>query len=393
MSRLINYILVGLMLILTLFLVDVCAQDAFKTTPLTNHGKKWRIGYLEGGAYSNYQSILKAMIESLMNSGWIERASIPKCKNESETLTLWNFLSTKIKSNYLTFPADAYYSSNWDNTLRQKIGTDLIRRLKIRNDIDLMLAFGTWAGQDLANNKHSTPTMILSCSDAVYSGIIKSVEDSGFDHIHAWIDSKKTKRQIRLFYEIVGFKRLGLLYENDLDGRSYSAVEAVLKLSKELNFEVIEYHLPLDVGGIAQEEIELVKGYELIAPRIDAMFITDYGGLTKKNIKKLLTPLFEYKVPSFAQTRYDLVKHGILMSAGRANFNADAKFYVQTFSKILNGAKPGSLPQEFASPLKIAVNLESAKKAGFRLPIDILSGAYEIHETIADIAQNIKEIE
>ena len=87
----------------------------------------------------------------------------------------------------------------------------------------------------------------------------------------------------------------------------------------------------------------------------------------------------------FAQTRYDLVKHGILMSADRSDFKADAKFYQETFAKILNGAKPRDLPQKFETPLKIVVNLESAKKVGFRLPIDILSGAFEIHETIQDI--------
>ena len=390
MSRPVNTLVIGLFFLLTIFLVDISAQETFKTKPITNHGKKWRIGYLEGGGYSNYQSILRAMTASLMNSGWIESASIPQCKDESETLTLWNFLSTKIKSDYLTFPADAYYTSSWDATLRGKTAKDIIERLQTRDDIDFMLAFGTWAGQDLANNQHSTPTMVLSCSDAVYSGIIKSVEDSGFDHIHAWIDPKKSERQLRLFHEIVGFKRLGLVYENDLEGRSYSAVGDVLKLSKELNFEVIEYHLPLDVGSIAKEEIELVKGYESLAPKIDSLYITDYAGLTKKNIPKLLSPLFEHKVPMFAQTRYDLVKHGILISADRSNFNADAKFYKDTFAKILNGAKPRNLPQKFESPLKIVVNLESAKRIGLRLPIDILSGAFEIHETILDIDLSIK---
>ena len=366
-------------------LIDASAQGVYRTEPVTNHGKKWRIGYIEGGPYSNYQSILKAMTESLMMSGWIELALIPQCKDESETLTLWNFLSTKIKSDYLEFPADAYYTSNWNDPLRKKTVKDIIERLKNKNDIDLMLAFGTWAGQDIANHQHATSTMVLSCSDAVYSGIIKSVEDSGFDHIHAWIDPKKSERQLRLFHEITGFKRLGLTYENDVAGRSYSAVDDVLRLSRELNFEIIECHLPLESQGTAQEERALVKSYEQLAPKIDAMYITDYAGLTKNNIKKLLIPLFKHKIPMFAQTRYDLVKHGILMSADRSDFKADAKFYQETFAKILNGAKPRDLPQKFETPLKIVVNLASAKKIGFRLPIDILSGAFEIHKTIQDI--------
>ncbi len=385
MNRLATSMLIGLILILTIFPIDVTAQETYKTKPITNSGKKWHIGYLEGGPYANYQSILKAMAESLMRSGWIESKSIPDSEDESETLTLWNFLSTKIESDFLEFPLDAYYTSNWSDSLRSRTVEKVIERLNNSNDIDLILAFGTWAGMDLANHQHNTPVMVLSASNAIQSGIIKSVEDSGFDHIHAWIDPKKSERQLRLFHEIIGFKRLGLAYENDLSGRSYAAVEDVLRLSKELNFEVIEYHLPLGSKNTAQEEIELVKGYEELAPKIDSIYITDYAGLTRNNIKKLLAPLFKHKIPMFAQTRYDLVKYGILMSADRANFNKDAEFYTDTFTKILNGAKPGSLTQKFESPLKIVVNLESAKKIGFRLPIDILSGAFEIYETIQSI--------
>ncbi len=39
---------------------------------------------------------------------------------------------------------------------------------------------------------------------------------------------------------------------------------------------------------------------------------------------------------------------------------------IETFAKILNGAKPHDLKQEFESPLKIVINLETARKIGFR---------------------------
>ncbi|MBC8440823.1 MAG: ABC transporter substrate-binding protein [Deltaproteobacteria bacterium] len=381
MNRSIKPIAIGILCLLVVFQMDVCAQEAYETKPLTNNGKKWRIGYFEGGPYANYQSILKAMTASLMDSGWIQHAPIPKCQDENETRTLWNFLSTKIQSDYLEFPSDAYWNHEWNRAERERLKPVIINRLKKDKDIDLMLAFGTWAGQDLANNQHDTPTMVLSVSNAVQSGIIKSVEDSGFDHLQAWIDPEKTERQLRLFHEIIRFKRLGLAYHNNSEGKSYASVEDVLKLSRELDFQVIECQIPAKTD-IAHKEAELIRCHERLAPEIDAIYITDYAGLTKKSITKLLSPLFKHKVPMFAQTRYDLVKNGILMGAGRSDFTADASFYVQSFAKILHGAKPGDLPQKFESPLKIVINLESAKKIGFRFPLDILAGAFEIHDTI-----------
>ncbi len=322
------------------------------------------------------------MIEDLMQSGWIEPATIPECQDEAETLTLWNFLSTKIQSDYLEFPSDVYWSSKWNDAEREKSKFDIIKRLKNSTDINLMLAFGTWAGQDLANNQHNIPTMVLSASNAVRAGIIKSVEDSGFDHITAFIDPKRSEHQLRLFHEITGFKILGLAYEDNSQGRSYAAVEDVLKLSQELDFQIVDCILPTGNTGIIQDESDLVHCYEQLAPKIDSIYITDDGGLTKKNITRLLIPLFKNKVTMFSQTRYDLVKNGILMGSGRSNFRLDAKFYTLTLAKILNGAKPRDLPQKFESPLDIVINMESAEKIGFRFPLDILAGAFEIYETI-----------
>ncbi|SDU06186.1 ABC transporter substrate-binding protein [Desulfobacula phenolica] len=382
MNRVITLTVIGICFLLAVFLIDACAQMPFETTPTTNKGKKWRIGYLEGGPYANYQSILKAITKTLMDAGWIQHSSIPECRNEIETKTLWNFLSTQIQSNYLEFVSDAYWSAEWCDAERENLKHGIIKRLNDSKDINLMLAFGTWAGQDLANNQHNTPTMVVSASNAIRSGIIKSIEDSGFDHIHAWIDPNQSERQLRLFHKITGFKKLGIAYEDDLDGRSYSAIEDAQNLSRELGFQIIECHLPGQASGTSHEEAELVECYEQLAPKIDSMYITDYAGLTKKNIPKLLSPLFRYKVPTFAQTRYDLVKYGILMGAGRSDFKADARFYTEIFAGILNGKKPGDLPQEFKSPLKIVVNLESSKQIGFRIPLDILAGAFEIHEII-----------
>ena len=361
--------------------MDVQAQDIYNTTPVTHNGEKWRIGYLEGGPYANYQSILRQMIKNLMDSGWIEPESIPESRDESETKTLWDFLSGKSQSHFLEFAPENYWSCKWENKLREKLKPVIINRLKTHNGIDLMLAFGTWAGQDLVNDRHHTATMVLSASNAVQSGIMKRVDDSGYDHVHVWIDPEKNERQIRLFHDITGFKRLGIAYENDSDGRSYAGMDTVLKLSRELDFQIIECRVPIDIGIDLKEE-KLIHCYEQLAPTIDSMYITEHAKLTKNSIPKLLSPLFKYKIPMFAQTRYDLVEYGIMMGVDRSNFKPDADFYVQTFASILNGAKPRDLPQTFESPLDIVINLESARKIGFRFPIDILASAFEVHETI-----------
>nr|WP_319493255.1 ABC transporter substrate binding protein [uncultured Desulfobacter sp.] len=144
----------------------------FSTKPTLNHGKKWRIGYYEGGEYYNYKGWFIATVAGLMELGWIENATIPRDEGEYTT-AVWNWLATEMKNDYIEFVKDANYSAKWDKNLRAQMTEQIINRFNNQKDIDLMLAFGTWAGKDLANDRHSTPTLIISASDAVGTGIIK----------------------------------------------------------------------------------------------------------------------------------------------------------------------------------------------------------------------------
>ena len=92
----------------TLTQAAVFAADKgdFSTAPCKNNGKKWRIGYYEGGEYNDYQMTLKATIKGLMDLGWIEAAEVPP-QEGIQTKGLWNWLADQAKSDYLEFPKDA----------------------------------------------------------------------------------------------------------------------------------------------------------------------------------------------------------------------------------------------------------------------------------------------
>ena len=62
--------------------IEAAEQREGSTTPRTNDGKKWRIGYIEGGPWQNYQSNLVALIITLTKMGWIENKPFPAYKDE-----------------------------------------------------------------------------------------------------------------------------------------------------------------------------------------------------------------------------------------------------------------------------------------------------------------------
>ena len=231
--------LVGLLSLCALLYssIAVAGSDTFRTTPTTNYGKKWRIGYYEGGPYVNYPANLKTIALGLIKLGWLADMRFSDAADDTDSKVVWVALS-KAKSDYLQFVLHAYSSANWDKKLRARNRKTAIDSLQNRQ-LDFMIAMGTWAGQDLANKLHSIPTMVVSTSDPVKSGIIKSVKESGFAHVHAKCDPERYIQQIRLFHDIIGFKRLGIVYENSVVGKTYAALTDIEYVAARRGFQLV----------------------------------------------------------------------------------------------------------------------------------------------------------
>ncbi|MGK0289598.1 MAG: ABC-type uncharacterized transport system substrate-binding protein [bacterium] len=359
----------------------VVAKKASMISPVLNNGKKWRIGYIQGGPYRDYHDIFTATIRSLMDLGWIEKGTIPKATEKEGNKVIWQWLA-KQKSNYLEFVQNGYYSSNWDKKIRPNTKTQLINRLNTKKGLDLVIAMGTWAGQDLANNKHSTSTIVLSTSDPLQSKIITSITDSGFDHLHATIDPTRYERQVQLFHDIIKFKKLGVIYEDSLEGRSYAALSDIQKVSKAKGFSIVSCIAKFSTPKPADAERNVVKCTNELAKKVDALYIPVHSGVNTKNMPALLKPLYENKIPTFSQSGSIDVQYGVLLSIAQAQQKYVGQFHADTIAKVLHGVKPRSLKMIFEEPPKIAINLKAAKLISYDPPVDILGVADEIYQEI-----------
>ncbi|MCP5125628.1 MAG: ABC transporter substrate-binding protein [Gammaproteobacteria bacterium] len=360
----------------------VVDESSFSLAPTTNKGKKWRIAYYEGGPYTDYQQVFTETVRGLMQLGWIEIAELPKQTGE-ENIILWNWLATKAKSKYLEFPKDAYYTGNWISKQRAESVTRLMKRLTQTKDIDLLIAVGTQAGQDFANDKHRTPTLVLTASDPVSAGIIKSIEDSGFEHVHATIDPKRYERQIRVFHEIINFNKLGMIYEDSINGRSFSAIDQVEKIANERNFEIVKcFSFDESIDDQEAREKSVIKCFNDLASKVDAIYITQQSGVNSNTIPKMVEIANQHHIPTFSQAGSAEVKWGFLLSLSQAGFRYVGEFQAKVIAKVLNGAKPNQLSQLFEEPPKIAINLRTAEIIGFDPPIVMLGAADEIFNTI-----------
>ena len=350
--------------------------------------KKWRFGYYEGGFYKDYPRILKATVNGLIELGWIYPITIPK-EIENNTNKMWAWLAYNAQSKYIEFVADGFYTLNWRNEIREHTKQTIIKRLNEQKDIDLMIAMGTWAGQDLANNQHSITTIVSSVADAVASKIIPSTEDSGFDHVYALVDPKRYIRQIYAFHSIMGFKfkKLGVIYIDSIAGRSYAAIEDIRKIGKERNFEVVECLIP-EESVTTETKSKLIECAKTLSPKIDAFYMTIMAKLDNETLPEIVSIMNQAKIPVFSQAGSDEVRQGALLSiSSETSRIANGRCCADAIGKVMNGAKPRELDQVCEVPVKLAFNKATAKAIGLRDDLyQLLSNtAQEIYETIEEV--------
>jgi len=374
-------ILLSLLICFILIFFNFYKKDSY--LPMINNDKKWRIGYYEGGEYKDYQTYLITLVEGLSTLGWLNKIDFPVFKNEDNdnTKLVWDILVQQTKSEYIEFVEEAYWSAEWYDNIRKKNKEDVIKYLQEKK-LDLIIAGGTWGGLDLANNEHNVPVLVISTSDPIQAGIIKSAKDSGYDHVHAVCDPDRYLRQLRAFHNIINFEKLGVVYENTDDGKVYAALNDVIKISLEGEFDVVTC-IAADADLTAQESMEGVyKCHEELAQTTDAVYITAHRGVNPKWMPGILKPLFDHKIPTFAQEGPDQVKHGVLLSIARVETEEMGLFQAKVIGYIFNGKKPRDIDQIFEEPKRIVINLEAAKLMDIDIPESVVNAADKVYDYI-----------
>ena len=357
--------------------------EKFGTAPVLNDGRKWRIVFYEGGPHANYYHYLEATVRGLMKLGWVEKSDLKDVQSRrQDTRRLWKWLANDAQSDYLEFVEDGYYSANWDDDQRNENRSTLIERLRSDEEVNLVIAMGTWAGLDLANDEHSVPTIVMSTSDPVESGIIKSQEDSGYDHVHARVDPYRYERQLRIFYDIIKFKKLGIAFEDSIYGRSYAAIDTVEKVAADIGFEVVKCHTKSDISDTDIASKSVIKCFDKLSKEVDAIYVTIQGGVNTESIPRLVEIANKNSIPTFSQLGSKEVEQGFLFSISRPGFKPAGLFLSATIAQILNGAHPRQLKQVFEETPSIAINLKTAEIVGLYLYADILAAADTIYRDI-----------
>ena len=357
--------------------LGLCDAKAARSAPILNNGKKWRIGYYEGGPYSDYTETMRTLVKGLIELQWIKDEKPPEFFGEIRKPYLnWLILCN---SPFLSFKAEDCYSADWDDQKRLQIQKDLLKKLK-DGTLDLVIAMGTWAGLDLANNEHAVPVLVLSTSDPIEAGIIKSANNSGYSHVTARVDPNRYLRQLRMFHRIVGFKTLGIAFENTPDGLIYSVIQNAQQIAKERGFKIILREVSDTTADNQKSDQSCIDAYRKLSQTADAIYVTALTCVDRQ-LPAIVDIFRTARVPSFSQLGSKFVRKGIMLSiSSDSGYIELGRYNAMKFGAILNGVKPIELKQVFEDPLDITVNMKTVRQVGFKMPKSILKVAAEKYE-------------
>lgn len=346
-------------------------------------GGKWRVGYVDSGDYSEYPLTLRGIVQGLEALGWLSVPDIPPALDSEQ---LWAFLAGHTHSDYIEFVRDAWWHPGFaDATQRAALRHTIQNRVATLGDIDLIIAMGTWAGQDMAALEAPVPTIVASTSDPVSSHIIQSSNDSGLHNLHARNEPGRYQRQVQMFHDIIAFKRLGMVYEDSEDGKVYSGLKAAQEVAQRSGFTIHACHAASNGVTRAQATENALDCYRRLLPDIDAAYVTVHRGVNADSIKTVAEILREANVPSFSMLGSKEVEQGMLLGLAQADSSYLGMFYAQTIAQIFNGTPARELNQVWFEPAKLAINVDTARRIGFDPPVDTLLAADEIFpESIID---------
>ncbi len=229
--------------------------------------------------------------------------------------------------------------------------------------VDMILAIATPTAQAAVNATKDIPILIAAITDPVGAGLVKSLEKPG-GNVTGTTDRSPVDKQLELEKKIVpNLKKLGVIYNSGEDN-SIASVKAIKAEARKLGIEVVEATVT-NSSGVMMAANSLVGKVDAIHVPTDNTVVSAFEAVVKV--------CQDNKIPLFAAD-IDSVPRGAIAALAIDYYRLGRQTGEMAY-RILQGAKPGDMPIETLKDLKLAINLDAAKKMGVTLPKDILSKA------------------
>lgn len=252
---------------------------------------------------------------------------------------------------YIQFP-DEYFLSNDLNLQRARTNYEQL----LNSDTDIILAFGLVNNAVMiAQDSFPKPTIIFGAVNNDFLDIDKEVQTSGIENITYLISSRSYINDLATFYELTGFKKLGIVVQQPfMEVYPYEDLfdEEIQKYGAE--YKLISFNTYEDITANLQD--------------IDALYLAETFYLTSEEISGLAELCIQLGLPSFSSTKIEDVRLGILATnEAKENLYQFFRRIALSVEAYIQGEALAELPVYISFDEKLTINYNTADRIA--LPI------------------------
>lgn len=336
----------------------------YETPGLKADGTPYTIAFMdEGPPIESSDLWFKGVCEEMQALGYISK-DVDLSKAPTGIEEYYKYILNSNYGDKIKF-CDTLYFVTEDNeeelkaTLKQRVAN---------KEIDMFMVTGTYPGTFLKDIEIGVPFTVSFSADPISAGIIESRENTGNPDIWALVEPDPYKRQLDVYKDKFGFKKFGMLGGIDCDLKG--GVPEIEEEAKELGLEW-EIERIKEEGATKEEAIAAVnrlidKGCEVI--------IVLYGALDSNDISPatIVDSMVGKNVPFLISDGEEQVKNGGMLMVAMFDYESYGHQTVKIVNNILNGEKAGDQPIVYISTPRIMLNLEAAKKLGYKTTFELL---------------------
>jgi len=233
---------------------------------------------------------------------------------------------------------------------------------------DLVMAIATPSAQAAAQKIKDIPVLFSAVSDPKGAGLVASLEAPG-GNVTGMTDMSPVDRQIELMIDILpGLKTLGVIY-NAGEANSVSQLDLLKTEAAKRNVVVTEATVTNSSG--------VYQAAKSLAGKCDAIYIP-LDNTVVSALESAIKVCTESKLPLFSSDN-DSVPRGTIAAVAIDYYRMGEQTAAMA-KRILDGAKPATMPVERLKDLEIVVNKKAAAAMGVAIPESVLKKAAQVIE-------------
>lgn len=318
------------------------------------------IAYFEAGPYWEFNLLFGKVTESLNRLRVLDRVRFPESLHVSPG---WDADSS-------TYAAEA-------------------RRLMSDPSVDLIISMGTVATKALLEaNNLKTPIVSIDVADPVGAGIIDAETGKGALNLTLQYTPDKWQKVFVLFHKALPFSRLGIMYHDSPEGRSYSNVNEAREVARDRGFTLVEY-AKLD----KEESVDSCAAgvQDLVDRGVDAFYISALNCFdwTTGNPRRMFEELHARGIKTLARDGTAQVSRGALMGLSTLDYVPLGEYYAGRIARLLGFIPEGEPVVQGPYSPKITFNLDTASALKLDVPLILLITADEIFDSSLAPVRNV----